>query len=297
MKNIKKISVAILCGFGFLLVVMTALILLTPRLIELETIRQRIAGEASRIVSGKVAFSKIQLSFLPRPHLTITDGHLSIPGVTDGRLETLSVYPKLWPLVRGDVRISKLAVARPEFEIRFGQAAAGPVAKGTQGTTDQIKQKLIAIAGGIAALGSDVTVSIRKGRLKFSLNQAGDWTLDDMNVLISLPPDKVRLTVSAGSNLFEKVRLKGQIDLKTLSSLGEIELTHFRPHLLTGKLMQPEVMNVADSLLDATFKFETKGFDSLRIDWQGSIPDLTLRRKTEQIILKSGIFKGEFYKK
>ena len=92
-----------------------------------------------------------------------------------------------------------------------------------QHAADQIQQKLAAVAGGITALGRDVVVKVRKGRLRLALAETGDWIFNDLDVSIDLPPEKIKLNLEAVSNLFDKIEIQALIDLKAFSSRGKID--------------------------------------------------------------------------
>lgn len=117
MSKRRKIALWVTGTVGCLLVLLLALILLLPHLINLEPIRQKIQATVSQKVEGELEFQRIALSFLPRPHVVIHQTSLSIPGKVSGTLESLGVRPRILPLLRGKLRIAKVQIERPDFKM------------------------------------------------------------------------------------------------------------------------------------------------------------------------------------
>jgi uncharacterized protein involved in outer membrane biogenesis len=80
MSRRKKIYLWVAGSIGVLLILLLALVVLLPRLINLELLRERILADVSQTVGGVVEFEKIDLSFFPRPHVVIHQASLSVPG-------------------------------------------------------------------------------------------------------------------------------------------------------------------------------------------------------------------------
>jgi uncharacterized protein involved in outer membrane biogenesis len=119
MSKRKKILLWLGGCLGGLLVLLFASILLVPRLINLDQIRQKAIAGISEKVGGEVNFDRLRLSIFPLPHVEIQQASLSIPEKLSGKLESVSVYPKILPLLKGQLEITEVQVEAPKFRIRL----------------------------------------------------------------------------------------------------------------------------------------------------------------------------------
>ncbi|NNG45568.1 MAG: hypothetical protein HKM86_00440, partial [Deltaproteobacteria bacterium] len=110
-------------GFLFFLVLLAALLFLLSLLIGQEWSRAKIAGKASALVGGTVEVQAIDLSYWPRPHLAIQGTRLEIPGTATGTIRTLTAYPRIVPLFRGEVRASELRFESASFTVTISEKA------------------------------------------------------------------------------------------------------------------------------------------------------------------------------
>ena len=97
MPKLKKKTRWLVGGLGVVLVLLLVAILVAPRLVNLEPVKEKLLAQASKAVGGKVECQRVELSFLPLPHVVIRNGSLSIPGTVSGNLKSLTVYPEIYP--------------------------------------------------------------------------------------------------------------------------------------------------------------------------------------------------------
>ena len=119
MSKQKKIFRILIVTVGVLLVLLLAVQLVVPKLINLESIKGKILASVSEKVGGEVKCGKVGLSFFPYPHAVIDQISLSIPGKVSGSLDLLGVYLKLLPLLRGKIQIEEVELKSPEFKLTF----------------------------------------------------------------------------------------------------------------------------------------------------------------------------------
>jgi hypothetical protein len=115
MRKITKISFWILAIGTAALV---AAYYLTPRLINSDLLKDRIENAVSKGIDGEVKFSRVDLSIFPRPSATIHDGTVNTD-LASGSVTSLSVYPKLLPLLIGKFQATKVLVDTPAITVNM----------------------------------------------------------------------------------------------------------------------------------------------------------------------------------
>jgi len=293
-KTYKKIFRRVLFGAAVLVVCLAVLVLIAPRLINLEAVRRMIITDLSGKIGGEIDFQKIKLSFLPLPHAVVYQGRLSIPETVNGKLASLAVYPKIMPLLTGDVRISKISLLRPDFNIKVGEQDKKDIQRPPADI--DFKEKMTPIIGALAAIGDDLEVIVKKGRLIVTSKKIADLAFTDIDIRLELPPDRLNFDVKSGSNFSRQISLKGSIDLKELKSRGQINLTEFKPQLLARELLPPEIIGLGASKLNLTLKIEADGLEVIKSELESPRFDLTLKRGRQEVVLKGKGLRGTFHK-
>ncbi|MBI5632816.1 MAG: AsmA-like C-terminal domain-containing protein [Nitrospirae bacterium] len=102
-----------------LLLAVAAALLLLPRLINKEMVREKIVHLLSQKISGTVTFQDADISLFPLPRVIIRNVSLNIPEKVSGTIRTVTVFPELGPLFRGEVRLAKIQINGPSLTLRI----------------------------------------------------------------------------------------------------------------------------------------------------------------------------------
>ena len=277
------------------MVLLLALILLLPYLINLEPVRDKIQATVSQKLGGELEFQRIALSFLPRPRVVIHQTSLSIPGKVSGTLESLGVRPKILPLLRGKLRIAEVQIERPDFKTKLPEIRV----KKTERTkpaapSPDIEKTLAHLLAPLALNAPDLIVEIKDGRLDFSEQGQPGFSLSNIHVRIVFPPSGFRIHLACASNLWEKIGVEGTLDSENLKGEGHIDLTNFQPHVLTSHLFPDAPQQLTDSQVNLTFGFKFDGLKALQAELEGSLPRLAFQRGNEKLVIQGKSLKASF---
>ncbi len=97
----------------------------------------------SEKLGGQVEYGSIAISILPRPCMVLHEGRLSIPGRITGTLKTLTLYPEVLPLLKGDVRFSRIQAETPDFKLNLPKQPEND-GKGEDGFSPAFLEKKVA---------------------------------------------------------------------------------------------------------------------------------------------------------
>jgi hypothetical protein len=278
----KKVGLLVMGGIAAALVLLFSLLLLLPRLINLEMVRGRILENISEVVGGSVEFEKVDLSFFPRPHAVAHDVRLSLPGKLTGDVHSMAIYPEIFPLFTGRISIALLHVEAPNIEVKLPQVPE----KG-----EQTIESTVALA---ASQASGCVIRVKKGKLDLFGRDRSVWRFRGIHARIGLAENRLEIDMTCKSNLWEEVTFDGWLDLQNLDGNGRIELTHFQPHLLAQHLTSFPSSRVVDSKMDVSLNIATKGLQVLLAEFEGSIPYLTFHRGSQEWVMKGKSLNGSF---
>ncbi len=279
---------------GVLFVLLLALILLLPKIVNLEPIRQKIIATISEEVGGELEYRSIDLSFFPRPRLIIQGASLSIPGKIVGTLESLKIYPKILPILRGRVRIALVRVETLQFKMALPKPPGEREEKPKTFSPATIEKTVAPALALMASKAPGLVVMVYDGRLTLTSENKPVFWFGDIHGHIRLPPDRFEIQLACNSNLWEGLSLEGYLNSTTLKGDGRIDLTHFKPQVLTEQLFPFALQRVGDSQLNLSVSLKTDGLKALQAEVKGSLPYLTLRQAKEKLVIRGKSLKGNF---
>ena len=100
--------------------------------------------------------------------------------------------------------------------------------------------------------------------------------------------------MTCGSNLWEKVSMKAEINPADFTGGGHIDLVNFRPHRLVSDLAPDAPLEITDSRMDVRIGFKVDGTDSLQAEIEGSIPSIVFYQENENVLIRAKSLKGGF---
>jgi len=282
-------------ALGAFLFLLLAFLLIAPRLVNLEPVRKRVLAGFSEKLGGQVEYGRIDLSILPRPCMVLHEGKLSIPGKITGTLKTLTLYPEVLPLLKGDVRFSRIQAETPDFKLNLPKQLENDE-EGEGGFSPALLEKKVAPLLAVAVLNAPgLTIQVEKGKLSLIKGNNPWLSFQDINARIGLPPDTLRLEITCESNFSRGLSFTGSLDPKDFKGEGRLILTGSRPELLIGPLLPKAPIQLSDSEMDLSAGFKIDGLKTLRMDLDASIPRMVFHRGNEELVVKGAALKGTFF--
>ncbi len=260
------------------------LAVLVPKLIDSKLVITKIQHEVSQRVRGNVTFQGIEFSYFPAPHIILRDTHLSIAGKAEGRVKSISLYPKILPLLKGNIDVARVYVDSPDFSLRLPEKKLKKLSY--KEIMEKVKLKLDLFAEKVPSL----FIVMNKGRLE--LKGKSVFTFEDMDARAGVRDGKLKINITSGSNLWKDIEMKLEIDQRDFKSKGQITIEDFRPHLLINYFFTGSSLHAADSKIDTSINFQTNGLTILHADVEGSQPSLIVVRNNNRQEIKGRSLKG-----
>jgi AsmA-like C-terminal region/AsmA family len=286
----KKLIFGLVGGLGLILLLLAVAALVVPYVAsDIAPLHAQIITQLSQQLGGEVQFRTLRLSVLPRPHVSLDQVSLSFPGSVEGTVESISVYPKLLPLVRGKVQLAELRLAGAHLRIRLPRLpGAGETPHGGSSVAD-VKKAVASALGAAASVATSqapgLIVVLKNSTISLSPGSNRPLRFTDVRARIRLPPDQLSLDMTCASTLWERMSLKASLDVTNFEGEGRITLTRFRPQFISAQFL-PHGTRLGDSEASLTLDITAHGLDEIQADVDASIPSLTVRRRHEEVILR-----------
>ena len=272
-------------GIGLFLVLiavlLTVFLIPLPSLIDRDWVRTKITEEASTIVGGNVEVRGLDLVYWPHPYLTLRWVKLDIPGAATGTIRTLTVYPRILPLLWGKVVVSDLRVETPAFTVTIPEHDKTPF-------TEKLRSLLVSMEQSAPSL----RLVLEDGRIDLSGAGLPPLSFREIEGRAVLPPDGPDLDLSCAGTLWERGSLKGYFDAENLAGAGRIVLKGFRPHLIAGSLFPPSGAGISDSDIDLDLRIASDGPRDLRVESDISISRMSVFRANRTLDVEGGTLQG-----
>ncbi len=282
-------------SLGILVVLLLAVILLLPYLINLDPVRQKILANISGKVGGDLQFERADLSFFPRPLVVIHEGSLSIPGKVTGTLESLTAYPEILPLLRGRLQIALIKVESPDVQMMLPERPKEKAERPKAFSVATLREELGPLFGLLESKAPGLAVKVDKGSLDIVEGNVSIFRFEGIQARIGLPPERLQVDFTCKSTLWESLSLEGWLNSKDLTGMGSIDLAHFQLERLPDHLFPSSIPRVTDSRVDVSLRFQTDGLKTLQAEVQGSIPYVRLRHENKELALKGKSLRGALH--
>lgn len=261
-------------ALAVLIVLLSVLALLSDRLINRKPFVDDIQARVSRAIGGRLEFQRLALSFFPRLRLTVHQGSFFIPDVADGTVKSLTIRPRLLPLLTGKFRVAVADVHAPEIEVR---RVAKPEEKGPQPfSAADLEKRIGVLLGLLLSKAPGLEVRVNDGRLKAFDRRMGEIEIRDAQARIGLYPDKISLGLACKSNFCESISFDGAVVPASLRMRGNVDLVRLSPQPFLPSSFPPAIQKPGASALNVSIEFKAQGLKTLWAKVRGAAALLPL---------------------
>ena len=283
----------IAAAFGAVLALLVILFLLAPVLVNLEPVKQKIVTEFSQAIGGRLEVQRIDTHFFPRPSILLRGGSISVPEKTSGTFDSLSIYPEISMLLRGRVRIARLTLESPDFQVSLPDDL-GKMEGMEQFSLKAMDDGLASIVAKVASQAPGLVVSIKKGSLTLLRQKKSAFWFRDIDTHVTLSGKRLGVEISCNSSIWKHASLAGWLTPGDFQAEGRLQVTQLRPDLIVQNLFPLIEPRIEDSQVDLDLSFGADGVKSSHAEFQSEVPSATLRKDQQTLTLKEVSLKGTF---
>ena len=266
---------------------------LVPALVERQLNRLDAEALFKEFTGGSFTSDRFQLDLLPLPHVVIPNARINIPGQLEGQWRNLQIYPSFSALLTGDLRIGRILIKAPDFEVALprpqGQQKPRPHSPATAQAIIPLLQN--GLPGPAAAL-QKATITIKSGRLRIKGISQPAIQVEGIDLAFQLPPADMTIDLRCRSTIWETLHLSGTLNPATFQGRLRLNIDHLNPEPLRSQL--PKVPFQCESApLDVTAHADLSDRDHLQMAIQARLPRILLKRGTASVAVKDITLKSE----
>jgi len=216
MSRTKKIAFFLALALAFVLIAISALVLLLPRLIDLESVKTKAIAAIAEKSGVIVQFDQVRLAYFPRLRVTISGVNAQFPDGPAIQAESLRLYPSLLRLLSGKVQVTAVQVHSPVITVRTDRKKPPD--------EEDIDAKIAKLLGSIAVGSPGLEVSVRDGVLNLAAESNPALVVRDIDADADFGRVSTEVTAS-GSTDFVK-RIHADIEVRTKDhALTKVDLS------------------------------------------------------------------------
>ena len=216
MKSRKKILVLILGSILVLLLLVGILILFVPKFIDSDFVKREIVTHLSKRADAQVEITAVDFSFFPRPHAVIRKASLLVAEKVSAEIESLIIYPKIWPLLSGKLRIAVLEAESPEINIKLPQSKEPVKEAPDSSNRKDLREKLALVLAPIISETEGLSLQVENGKVSLVKGEVPSLWFNDIHIQMDMSK-QLKIDLTCKSNLWKGLSLKSHLDLNGFS--------------------------------------------------------------------------------
>ncbi len=286
MRKVKKFSIWLSVSLVIIVVLIAAAFHIASNIIQKDSVKDKIHTIISEKVGADFNYESINLYFFHWPHVAIRNADFTIPGKVEGTFDTVLIYPKILPLLYGNVDISSVRLGRPDITLNIPEKTEDKESESSEHfSLNEHKAQLIKILDYLNDNWKGFNARIDYGKLKIKKSEEDFLDYNNINAVIDFPNNTLNYRVYANSNINQIINLRGSVDTKSYDARGRIALNRFKPHLLIQYLF-PDNHLVSESKIDINLNYKSKELEIFKGNLVVSNSELTITKGKEEFQIR-----------
>ncbi len=288
MKRVRNVALRLLFVVLAFLVLLGALELLLPKLVNLDAVQRTVFDELHQRIHCETDYSKIDFTLFPRPHVIVRQARLWRPGIFDVSMKSMTLFPELLALFSGELRIREMQFQKPDIQLSW--PLPSPDRPEDDGPGTSMLERQISRLAGIdpqLALHFDFLrqtpvaprLKIQDGRVTVTREGESLFVFEHLQAHGVRSPGHIEFVLGGESSICEKISIQTSIDLTQGTLNGQLILVGAKLDALGSCLLEQTPVRMGaspPSRIALEFAYhQHKGID---LTLQGEIPDLTLQK-------------------
>jgi hypothetical protein len=294
MKTLKKLALPIIAGIFIASVLAFAAGVIAMKKIDPETKINQAVAQFSKTIKGTAAFGAFSFKLFPRPRLILYDAKISVLGKAWIFSKQVIFYPKIMPLFRGRIQVSKLMCDFVHFTLYMDPFAIDSDPGDSGFPIKKIMEQMGNCQAFLAKNHPGLRVAVRHGKIEFLRKDKQIAWLSEVNARLRLAPKTARIDLDCRSNLWQQAGLSMDMNFQTLNAGGRVGFNGLKLDNIPENILFFQSYRLARMSADLHATFKTNGSDEFIGEIDGSAPDLEIRKSGQSpVVLHCRRFKGD----
>ncbi len=296
MRRTRKLFMVSLACAGIVMVLLLTAVLTTHLLANRDMVKSFIISKTAQATGGTLVYDRLDISFFPLPHLKARGIHLDRSGAFEVTAQELSAYPRILPILKGQVSIRRLALIAPDVKVLMGSEPAktpdSPKEKKGASLEDGLRTAVGSLFGALAAVDPGTDLRIEDGTVTLAFTDAPDLRISGIHAAVENEDGDLSLSLQCRSDLTGTLKASANADMEAMQARGQISLTDINVRPLLYHVALPGGLTIEDTQATVNVDFTVDGPETVNGRFDLQFPSLTVMRRDLKLDLDTVAVSG-----
>jgi hypothetical protein len=242
MRRTRKLFMVSVGCAGIVMTLLLTAVLTTHLLANRDMVKTFIVAKTAQATGGILVYDRLDIGFLPMPHLKARNIHLRRADTFAVDAQELSIYPRILPMLRGRIKVRRLALVSPGIDIKMKpnplKTKGLPTGKGGRSLKDNLSAAIGGLFGVLGAIDPGTDLRVEDGVVNLAFTDAPDLRIGGINGFAENNDGGLSLDLSCRSDLTGKIDVRASADMAAMKVSGQATLTgmNVRPLLFYASI-------------------------------------------------------------
>jgi hypothetical protein len=289
MHRSRKLALLVFSCAAIVMAILVTAMLTVHFMAERELVKSYIVQKVDQVTGGELDYDRLVVRFFPVPHIAARDIYLVRTQRFRLAARKFSVYPRILPMLKGQVSIRRLVLTNPEIVLQMNSSPGSPpdLAEDKRNgcSAESVKAILQGVFNALKAIDPQSEVKIEQGNVMLRLNEKEAFHVSRMTTLIEREKEHLSLSGYCSSNLAENFRLKATANLTTLQARGKLAGMNVNIRPLVHLISLPDDIRTAETRAQGSIVFTVNGPENVHGRFDIAFPSVKAMRKDRHLDL------------
>lgn len=266
-----------------------------------EETQSTIARRFKDATGGQLSFDRVGIKWRLRPSIWFEGVEAGVAGIINGNCRSVAIFPSMRSLLKGDLRISKVIVSRPDIDVSpwllsLPAPALSEDDRSAPSAKEDLWRRLANLSFPYADSIPHVDIRIQDGFVGFPDTALHLLRISGLNLRLRHNEKGLAIRLQSHSTHWDHQEITLALDSSTRRLFGSIRLTHLKPLPPIEQWARDSgfsLRHVGNNLLAATF--QGVAGKEIRAEIECTIDDIRVDRPPKTQSIKSGRLSAELH--
>ncbi len=293
MSKKKEITILLIGNLVLLVILSLVFAALLPTLTNREMVKETIKNKVVQGVGGEIKYLRLELFYLPRPHLEIHGAELQIPDSFTIKIQRMKVYPKIMPLLIGRLQVGLVALENADYFMDIPHFSGETLAAENVSSVDKALKEISSAVGRLPAFKlPDLNLRLKSGSVNLTDPIGRRFNLSNVQGNYQRRPDKLDFSINGKSSLWARIDIKGSLNPSNFKGRTRIQISRLRLQAISDYILSDFLLQDSDTGTNLDLDLVFDGTGNLTARFNGAIRRLAMGHEEGGMIVQGGRIEG-----
>ena len=283
--SVKRHHLWLAAILGMLMILLGLFLLIVPHMLSEGSLKQKTIAVAQAKLGGQLEYQNVTIRLWPRPGLVVNAGRWKISEAIVASVDTITVYPRLFPLLIGNLKLARVEMTAPVIDLPLTSLKA-PAITADGSTAATADRQLYAALDALLEAAPKVALQVYQGRLNLSTAEVAGLTLQDIDISINPTPKTIQMAMVSSSEAWQQAKVDLTLHTRERKIAARMQVHQLVPGAIIQRIWKDAPWSTAGTIKGLDVQLEAQPDRQLYAQIDGDITLLTLSGDKRQTTIK-----------